>query len=242
MPVRSVQRIGLPGRITNPYYSSPQNAALSQNAAASQQQQVVSAGQFVPSSGLGSNLRITASTVKTPYGPVKIIFANGVPSISGNATFTLPFSQSQNGYNISGTENVIYTLHGNSLVPGATIKSGEVLYNGTPLANITNGNINIISGAHINIPVIQNNTNYGTITEVPYVSNGTIGFKYSSWSGNRVYELVKVTYTDPYTGKTYPVSYSWPSYPATYNPATGQISVTAPSMQQAFQNLSLIHI
>ena len=256
MAARSVVRPGLPGRIRNPYYSQPQTAPQAAQAPTPQelkQQAIDATVQQQASAGLRGSYGFNASTaqpqqtVKTQYGNVTLIFPNGTPTISQNQTFSIPFNTTQNGYTSSGQTQYTYAISGNQLVPTQTGQTGQISYNGTAIATISNSTILPLPGAKVTIPITESNQpgltqgpnasgnlNLGTITEVPTVSNGKLGLQYSGFQGNTVQRTVTVDYFNPFTGRTMPVGYTYNSNPTTYNPSTGQVSLSFPQITSVF--------
>ncbi|MEM3845398.1 MAG: hypothetical protein QXU98_06835, partial [Candidatus Parvarchaeota archaeon] len=139
MPVRSVIRPSIPGRIRNPYYSQPATAPYQANPQTAvyqykQQSQSLSLNQTptqMPSSGLGGHLPYTAN-IATPQGNVSLLFANGTPQITKNITFTQNINQSLgNGITERGTMTYTYAIKGNQLV-AVPIASTVKLYYQSP--------------------------------------------------------------------------------------------------------------
>ena len=56
----------------------------------------------------------------------------------------------------------------------------------------------------------------------------------SSFTGTTVQKTVPVYYTDPFSGSTFKVGYTYSSNPTTYNPTTNQVSLTFPSLNEMF--------
>ncbi|MEM3416249.1 MAG: hypothetical protein QW719_02850, partial [Candidatus Micrarchaeaceae archaeon] len=97
MPVRSVIRPSIPGRIRNPYYSQPATAPYQANQQTAvyqykQQSQSLSLNQTLtrmPSPGLGGHLPYTEN-VANPERNVSLLFANGTPKLPYTANITTP--------------------------------------------------------------------------------------------------------------------------------------------------------
>ncbi|MEM3859798.1 MAG: hypothetical protein QW478_10410, partial [Candidatus Micrarchaeaceae archaeon] len=139
MPVRSVIRPSIPGRIRNPYYSQPTTAPYQANQQSAiyqykQQSTTMSLNQAtnrMPSPGLGGHLPYTEN-VTTPQGNVSLLFANGIPQITKNITFTQNINQNLgSGITERGTMTYTYAVKGNQLV-ATPIASTVKLYYQSP--------------------------------------------------------------------------------------------------------------
>ena len=133
MPVRSVIRPGLPGRLRNPYYAVPNTAPSPQAPPATQYQQQARAPSGVPTTGLeGHFVSNGLSDVHTPYGTVTLIFANGVPTIKNNVIFAMPEDMSSASsfgkFTSQGAMLYTYSVHDNRLLPVPVGGSGGVYY------------------------------------------------------------------------------------------------------------------
>ena len=247
---RTITRMGIPSRVNT-------------NMTAVQSQEFIP-GPTIPSAAISSptalqpqapgvpqsnfnNQQTEVKNVKTPQGNVEVEYSIVEGSgkaiikpinIVKNITFNVPYTSSSNGFTNSGTTTYDYALQKNNLVQQVTAQKGSVVYDGVDVANINNGSIQPTTNK-VSQQIVSNNQYLGTITYIPKVNNNTLSLSYSSFTGTTVQKTVPVYYTDPFSGATFKVGYTYSSNPTTYNPTTNQVSLTFPSLNEMFGMTSL---
>jgi hypothetical protein len=213
-------------------------AALS--TANSTQQQGPSTPQslYVPQS------KLPTRSITTPNGNVTVRYsiiqgAGGKAAslrpeaITKNAIFTQPYTVKSNGFSNTGTTTYDYTLSKNELVPQVTVQTGNITYNNTVVGTVNNGKITPTKNA-INQNITNAGINLGTIQYQPVVNNNTLQLQYANFKGTVVEKTVPEYYSDPFSGMTYKVGFTYGSNPTTYNAKTNQVNLTFPSMSSTF--------
>lgn len=163
----------------------------------------------------------------------------------------VPQQTSQHG-SISYGNTVIATTKNNILSPTGNTVTNPIYSNGTFFGNMTyvpsvaNNRVSLVpksfAGTNIQQPVYGNVTGVGShvflgnLTEktVYNPTNNAITEQYQSFAGTTLQRTVPVWFTDPYSGTSYKVGYTWQSKKTTYNPTTNQVNVPFPTLMQTF--------
>ena len=77
----------------------------------------------------------------------------------------------------------------------------------------------------------------GTFAYKPVVANGAVSLEYTGFGGTSFYATTKGTFTNPTTGQTYAVGFTYP-VTTSFNPATGMISFNGQNVHWTTANIT----
>lgn len=163
----------------------------------------------------------------------------------------VPQQTAQQG-SVSYGGTVVATTKNNIMTPTQNTISNPIYSHGTFLGTMTyalavsNKEVSLVPKSFVgtslsqsvygNVSGIGSHVLLGTLTEKTLFNPAAnqVTEQYQGFAGRILQRTVPVWFTDPYSGTSYKVGYSWESKKTTFNPSTNQVNIPFPTLMQTF--------